>query len=120
MNQVTSSLCNMKIDELKRKEHLVSTNHLQLCRRDKDKIAINFLEMIFNAFPKKNKIFNLKSETKTHDFWQLYFSRKLSKEKFINYAAIQSLIQNKKVAYHQIFRISYRMLHPILEKHTLI
>ena len=29
----------MKTDELKRKGHLVSTNHLQLCKNTKDKIA---------------------------------------------------------------------------------
>ena len=37
--------------------------------------------MLFNACPKKYKIFNIKIE-KTHDFWQLYFSTKLSKENF--------------------------------------
>ena len=36
---------------------------------------------MYDACPKKNKIYNLKSE-KTHDFWQLYFSTKLPKEKF--------------------------------------
>ena len=81
MNQVTCSLCNTKIDDLKWKEHLVSTNHLQLCKNTKDKIAINFFEMMFNANPKKSKKFNLKIE-KSHDFWQLYFSTKLPKEKF--------------------------------------
>ena len=81
MNQVTCSLCNMKIDELKWKEHLVSTNHLKLRKNAKNKIAINFFETMFNAYPKKNKIYNLRSE-KTHDFWQLNFSTKLPKEKF--------------------------------------
>ena len=81
MNQVTCSLCNMKIDELKWKEHLVSTNHLQFCKENKNKIAIKFFEMIFNSCPKKNKIYNLKIG-KIHDFWQLYFSTKLPKEKF--------------------------------------
>ena len=81
MNQVSCSLCNMKIDELKWKEHLVSTNHLQLCKENKDKIAIKFFEMIFNACAKKNKIYNLKIE-KTHDFQQSYFSTKLPKENF--------------------------------------
>ena len=74
MNQVTCSLCNMKTDELKWKEqdHLVSTNHLELCKNAKKKIAINFFEMMYDACPKKNKIKNLKIE-ETHDFWQLYF-----------------------------------------------
>ena len=52
MNQVTCSLCNIKIDELKWMENFVYTNHLQLCKNDKDKIAINFFELIFNACPK--------------------------------------------------------------------
>ena len=80
-NQVTCSLCNMETDELKWKEHLVSTNYLQLCKDNKDKIALKIFEMIFNVCPKKNKIYNLKSE-KTHEFWQIYFSAKLPKEKF--------------------------------------
>ena len=70
----------MRIDELKWKEHLVSTNHLELCKNKKDKIAIKFFEMIFIACPKKNKIYNSKSE-KSHGFWQLYFSTKLPNEK---------------------------------------
>ena len=80
MNEVTCSLCIMKIYELKWKEHLVSTNHLELCKNAKNEIAIKFSEMMFNTCPKKNKIYNLKSE-KTHDFWQFYFSTKLPKEK---------------------------------------
>ena len=80
MNQVTCSLCNLKIDEMKWKDHLVSTNHLKLCK-DKDKIAINFFQMTFNACPKENKTYNFKIE-KSHNFWQLYFSTKLLKEKF--------------------------------------
>ena len=81
LNQVTCSLRNIKNDELKWKEHLVSTNHLQLCRNDKDKIAIKFFEMIFNACPKKNKVYKLKIE-KSHGFWQSHFAMKLPKEKF--------------------------------------
>ena len=81
MSQVTCSLCNMKMDKLKRKEHSVSTNHLQLCKNVKDKIAAKFFEMLFNACPEKSKTFNLKTG-KTHEFGQLYFSTKLSREKF--------------------------------------
>ena len=82
LNQVTCSLCNMKTDELKCKEHLVSTKFLQLCKDNKDKIAIKPFEMVFNACPKQNKLYILESE-KTHEFWQIYFSTKLPKEKFI-------------------------------------
>ena len=81
MNQVTSSLCNIKTDEVKWKEHLVSTNHLQLCKNNKDKIAIKFFEMIFNACPKNSEIINLKNQ-KTHDYRQSHFATKLPKEKF--------------------------------------
>ena len=80
MNRATCSLCDIKVDEIKWKEHLVSTNHLQLCKDTKDKIAIKFFEMIFNACPKKNKIYNLKVE-KSHDFWQSHFATKLPEEK---------------------------------------
>ena len=66
---------------MKWKEHLVSTNLLELCKNNRDKIAIKFLEMILNACPKKNETYKLKIE-KSHDFWQLYFSTKLQKEKF--------------------------------------
>ena len=57
----------MKIDELRWKEHLVATNHLQLCKNGKDKIATKFFELIFNACPNKKKLYNLKIE-KSHDF----------------------------------------------------
>ena len=67
MNKVTCSLCKIKVDEIKWNEHLVSMNRLQLCKDNKDKIAIKFFEIIFNACPKKSKMYNLKIE-KTHDF----------------------------------------------------
>ena len=81
MNQVTCSLCDMKMDESQWKEHLVSNNHFMLCKKNEDKIAIKFFGMIFNACLKKSKIYDLENE-KTHDFWQLYFSTKLAKGKF--------------------------------------
>ena len=84
----------MKIDELKWKEHLVSTNHLQLCKENKDKIPIKFFEMIFNACAKKNKKYNIKIE-KTHDFWQFYFfQQNYQKKTFKYYAVIQMIILN--------------------------
>ena len=60
LNQVTCSLCNIETDELKRHEHLVSTNHLELCKNVKDENAVKFFEKIFNACAKKSKIYNLK------------------------------------------------------------
>ena len=56
MNQVTCSLLNRKTDEVNWMEHLVSTNHSELCENDKDKFAIKFFEMIFNAYSKKSEI----------------------------------------------------------------
>ena len=81
MNQVTCSLCNVKTNELQWEKHLISTDHLALCKRIKDKIAIKFFEMIFNACLKKNKIYKLENG-KRHNFWQLYFLTKRPKEKF--------------------------------------
>ena len=81
MSQVTCTLCNVKIDETEWKNHIISTKHLQNCKNVDDKIAIKFFEMIFEVRPEKERIFNLKNE-KTLDFWQLYFSTKLPKEKF--------------------------------------
>ena len=69
MSQVTCSLCNIKVDEIKWNEHLVSINYLQFCKDNKDKIAKKFFEMIINACPKKSKIHSLKIQN-TYDFWQ--------------------------------------------------
>ena len=55
MNQVTCSMCNTKTNETKWLDHIVSTNHLELCKNDKDKFAIKFFEMIFNTISKKVK-----------------------------------------------------------------
>ena len=81
MNQVTCSLCDIKVDEKKWDEHLCSEKHLKYCKDADYTIAIKFFEMIFEARPEKKKIFNLKNQ-KALDFWQSYFSTKLPKEKF--------------------------------------
>ena len=81
MCQVTCTLFNIKIDETEWKNHIISTKHLQNCKNVDDKIAIKIFEMIFEVRPEKKNLFNLKNE-KTHNFWQLYFSTKLPKEKF--------------------------------------
>ena len=80
-NQVTCSLCDIKMAELEWMYHLVSENHLQLCENDKDKIAVKFFEMIFDTYSEKSEIYNLKIK-KTLEFWQSYFATKLPKEKF--------------------------------------
>ena len=81
MSQVTCTPCNIKIDEMKWKEHLCSEKHLQYCKSTDNSLAIKFFEMIFEARSEKKKIFNLKNK-KSLDFWSYYFSKKLPKEKF--------------------------------------
>ena len=80
MCQVTCAPCDLKIDETKWKEHLCSEKHLKYYKAADQSIAINFFEMIFEARPEKEKIFNLKNG-KSLDFWCLYFSTKVPKEK---------------------------------------
>ena len=62
-------------------KNTISTKHLQNCKNVDDEIAIEFFEIIFEVRPEKKGRFNLKNE-KTNNFWQLYFSTKLPKEKF--------------------------------------
>ena len=81
MCQVTCSLCNMKIEESKWKEHQTSENHLKKCGENHNELTTKFFKMFFDIRPQREEIFNLKNE-KTHDFWQSYFSPKLPKEKF--------------------------------------
>ena len=81
MCQVTCALCNIKIDELKWKEHQISENHLKKCGENHNELTTKFFKMFFDIRPQREEIFNLKNE-KTHDFWQSYFSPKLPKEKF--------------------------------------
>ena len=81
MSQVTCDLCYEQIDESKWKEHKISTNHVLKCKTYESIIATKFFEMIFEARPQKEKIFNLKIE-KSLIFWRLSFSTKLPKEKF--------------------------------------
>ena len=47
MKKATRSLCNKKTDETKSMDQLVFTNHLKLCKSDKNKTAIKSFEMIF-------------------------------------------------------------------------
>ena len=59
MCQVTCALCNMKIDETEWKNHIISTNHLKNCKNADKKIAMKFIEMIFEMRPEKKRTFNL-------------------------------------------------------------
>ena len=80
MNQVTCSLCTIKIDDSKWGEHLISTKHLKRCKEEKGIITAKFLEIIFNNYHSRKEIYNLKEE-KTLDFWQSICETKLPKEK---------------------------------------
>ena len=91
--QVTCALCNIKIDETKRKEQLLSKTHLRFCKNNKDKTAKKFFEMIFDYCLKKKKILILKKQKKKHAFWQSQFATKLSNKNLIFYAMIQSKIE---------------------------
>ena len=81
MSQVTCGLCHDKVDETKRKEHLISTKHLQICKGVDNSIAKIFFEMIFEASPQTKKIFFLKFE-KSLNFWHPYSLTNLPEEKF--------------------------------------
>ena len=81
MNQVTCSLCDMKIDELQWKEHLISTKQLQNCKEYKGRNVIRFFDLIFSTYHNRSDIHDLKNE-KALNFWQSYFEKKLPKEKF--------------------------------------
>ena len=48
MNQVTCSLCHIKIDELQWNAHLVSMKLLEFCKNDRNGIAMKFFELIFS------------------------------------------------------------------------
>ena len=80
-SQVTCSLCNLKIDEIKWQSHIASTNPLQKYRVLQYELTTKFFKTIFDIRPELQEIYNLESE-KTHDFWQLYISPKVPKEKF--------------------------------------
>ena len=82
MSQLTCSLCDIKVDELQWKEHLISTNDLQLCKEYKCETAIRFFELIFSSYHNRKYIYSLKDE-RTFNFWQQYFATKLPKEKFL-------------------------------------
>ena len=92
MSQVTCSLRNIKIDGTKWNEHLVSVNHLQFCKDNKNKLAIKFFEMIFNACPKKNTIYNFKIAKPTIS-GSYIFQQNYQKKNLIYYAVIESTIQ---------------------------
>ena len=79
-NQVTCSLCNIKIDEINWNDHLMSTEHLQNCKK-KDGIIANFFDIIFKTYHNRKYLYNLEDEY-IFDFWESYFETKTPKEKY--------------------------------------
>ena len=61
MNQVTCSLCNIKIDAIKCKEHTSSTDHSIICRKVDGEIAVKSFKKVVNANPKKDFFLNLEN-----------------------------------------------------------
>ena len=49
-NQVTCSLCYIKIDEINWNDHLMSTEHLQNCKENKEGIIAKFFNIIFKTY----------------------------------------------------------------------
>ena len=62
MNQVTCSVCDLKTDESKWKEHIILAKRLQLRKEDKCEIVIEFFEVIFGTYHNKKDKYNLKDE----------------------------------------------------------
>ena len=81
MNQVTCSLCRMKIDEINWNDHLKSTEHLQNFREVKEGIVAKFSNIIFKTYHNRKDLYNLEDEY-ILDFWESYFETKIPKEKF--------------------------------------
>ena len=88
--QVTCTLCSIEIDETKCKEHLTSENHSKSCKNVDDSIAKNIFEMIFEAKPGKNEVFNIKNE-KTLNFGVYIFQGNYQERILIFYVMIQSI-----------------------------
>ena len=109
---------NIEIDELKRKEHLISTNLLQLCKTSKIKSQWSFRDYFSHTSP-ENKLFILKMTN--HVIFDSYILQQNFQNKALTYnGATPSIGENWKTVYHLIFRISHKMLQLILENHTLI
>ena len=70
MSRVTCSLCNMKIDELKRQSQIVSTFHLEKCEKVHNDLTTKLFKMIFDIRPELQEINNWENQN-THDFWHL-------------------------------------------------
>ena len=56
MCQVTCALCNIRIDELKWKEHQTSENHLKKCGENHNELTTKFFKLFFKKTPTKRII----------------------------------------------------------------
>ena len=65
MSQVTCSLCNMKIDEIKWQELLVSTNNLQNCGRIHNELTTKLFRMILGKEPELQEIYKRENQKNT-------------------------------------------------------
>ena len=81
MNQVTCSQCNIKVDEKKWGEHLIPTEHLEICKDDKVELGKSFFDLIFDTYHNRSEIYYLKNE-KAQYSWEGYFESLVAKEKF--------------------------------------
>ena len=80
-NQVTCSLCCIKIDEINWNDHLMSTEHLQNCKENKEGIIAKFFNIIFKTYHNRKDLYNLEDES-ILDFRESYFETKIPKEKY--------------------------------------
>ena len=81
MKQVTCSLCVVKIDEVNWNDHLMSTEHLQNCKENKEGIKVQFFNISFKTYHYRKDLYNLEDEDIV-DFWKSYFETKIPKEKY--------------------------------------
>ena len=78
MNQVTCSLCVIKVDEKKWGDHLASIEHLKVCKEEKSGILVSFFELILDTCHNREDIFNLKTD-KASNLCKSFFATKLPK-----------------------------------------
>ena len=80
-NQVTCSLCYIKIDEINWNDHLMSRERLQNCKENKEGIIAKFFNIIFKTYQNRKDLYNLENEY-ILDFWESCFETKKPKEKY--------------------------------------
>ena len=81
MDQVTCSLCNIRVDESKREEHIVSTILSKYSRDVISEIVKKSFEVAIDSIKTRALIYEFDNE-KTYTFWRLYLSTNITKENF--------------------------------------